>query len=167
MTVIHGNKDESDRCIEIAVAALKTGNLERAEKFLNKADNLYPSQKAKNLIAQIRAGAFSKFEKKEQETTEPTGPRKRAVPEKQEEPKLGVDFTSDHVEIVSKIKKCKDYYEVLGVTKEATDSEIKKVSYLLTFFHTIHSIIFDLNYPGLQKTGSSTSSRQESCSRSC
>jgi DnaJ family protein B protein 12 len=130
MTVIHGNKDESDRCIEIAVSALKAGNIERAEKFLNKADNLYPSQKAKNLLAQIKAGAFSKFEKKENspEPKEPTGPRKRTVPEKPEEHKLGVDYTSDQVEIVHKIKKCKDYYEVLGVTKEATDSEIKKVS---------------------------------------
>lgn len=25
-----------------------------------------------------------------------------------------------------RIKKCKDYYEILGVTKEATDSEVKK-----------------------------------------
>lgn len=25
-----------------------------------------------------------------------------------------------------RIKKCKDYYEILNVTKEATDSEIKK-----------------------------------------
>lgn len=27
---------------------------------------------------------------------------------------------------MSRIKKCKDYYEILGVTKDATDSEIKK-----------------------------------------
>jgi DnaJ family protein B protein 12 len=26
----------------------------------------------------------------------------------------------------NRIKKCKDYYEILSVTKEATDSEIKK-----------------------------------------
>jgi DnaJ family protein B protein 12 len=126
MTVIEGNKDESDRCIEIAITALKAGNFEKAERFLHKADNLYPSQKAKNLISQLKAGAFAKFEKKDHEHKETSGPRKRNVPEKPEEPKLGVDYTSDQVEIVHKIKKCKDYYEVLGVTKEATDSEIKK-----------------------------------------
>lgn len=27
---------------------------------------------------------------------------------------------------ISRIKKCKDYYEILNVTKESTDSEIKK-----------------------------------------
>lgn len=26
----------------------------------------------------------------------------------------------------SRIKKCKDYYEILGVSKDATDSDIKK-----------------------------------------
>lgn len=36
------------------------------------------------------------------------------------------EYTSDQLEAVKNIKKCKDFYEVLGVTKEATDSEIKK-----------------------------------------
>ena len=65
-----GNKDEAQRCINIALDAAKSGNffkiisyhfhflfirfthnkignLERAEKFLRKADALYPSQRAK------------------------------------------------------------------------------------------------------------------------
>lgn len=44
-----GNKDEANRCINIALGAAKLGNLQRAEKFLRKADSLYPSQKAKGL----------------------------------------------------------------------------------------------------------------------
>lgn len=42
-----GNKDEAQRCINIALEAAKSGDLQRAEKFLRKADSLYPSQKAK------------------------------------------------------------------------------------------------------------------------
>lgn len=42
-----GNRDESQRCIEIAVQSIREGKLERAEKFLKKAESLYPSQKAK------------------------------------------------------------------------------------------------------------------------
>lgn len=41
------NKDEAERCIDIANDAIKQGNISRAEKFLKKAENLYPSQKAK------------------------------------------------------------------------------------------------------------------------
>lgn len=44
-----GNKDEAQRCINIALEAAKSGDLQRAEKFLRKADNLYPSQKAKGM----------------------------------------------------------------------------------------------------------------------
>lgn len=36
------------------------------------------------------------------------------------------DYTQEQIEAVKKIKQCKDYYEILGVTKEATDSDLKK-----------------------------------------
>ncbi len=42
-----GNRDEAERCIEIAVSALREAKLDKAEKFLKKAENLYPTQKAK------------------------------------------------------------------------------------------------------------------------
>lgn len=49
----------------------------------------------------------------------PGSPKKQAAPEAPE-------YTSEQFEAVKKLKNCKDYYEVLGITKEATDSEIKK-----------------------------------------
>lgn len=49
-----GNRDEAERCIEIAVNALREAKLDKAEKFLKKAENLYPTQKAKGeLIDQL------------------------------------------------------------------------------------------------------------------
>lgn len=42
-----GNRDEAERCIEIAVNALREAKLDKAEKFLKKAESLYPTQKAK------------------------------------------------------------------------------------------------------------------------
>ena len=36
------------------------------------------------------------------------------------------DYTPEQVDAVKKIKQCKDYYEILGCTKEATDSDLKK-----------------------------------------
>lgn len=35
-------------------------------------------------------------------------------------------YTVEQAEAVKRIKKCKDYYEILMVTKDATDTEIKK-----------------------------------------
>ncbi|KAG7175150.1 DnaJ subfamily B member 12-like, partial [Homarus americanus] len=36
------------------------------------------------------------------------------------------EFTKEQVDAVKRIMRCKDYYEILGVTKEATDSDLKK-----------------------------------------
>lgn len=52
-------------------------------------------------------------------------PRKRKVTPKTEEP-AAPQYTNDQLEAVKRIKNCKDYYEILGVNKDATDSDIKK-----------------------------------------
>lgn len=44
---MEGNRDEAERCIAIAVQAIRDAKIERAEKFLKKAETLYPTQKAK------------------------------------------------------------------------------------------------------------------------
>lgn len=53
-------------------------------------------------------------------------PRKRNVGAKTEETPAGPTYTQEHAEAVKRIKKCKDYYEILMVSKDATDSDIKK-----------------------------------------
>lgn len=44
---MEGNRDEAEKCIQIAAQALRESKIEKAEKFLRKAEKLYPSQKAK------------------------------------------------------------------------------------------------------------------------
>lgn len=50
---MESNRDEAEKCIQIAAQALRESKLEKAEKFLKKADKLYPSQKAKGKINYI------------------------------------------------------------------------------------------------------------------
>lgn len=44
---MESNRDEAERCISIAVQALRDAKIEKAEKFLKKAEKLYPTQRAK------------------------------------------------------------------------------------------------------------------------
>jgi DnaJ family protein B protein 12 len=115
---MEGNKDEADRCIKLAENYIKERNREKAEKFLHKAERLYPSQKAQDLLVQIQLMAEKKVETEQ--------PRRRNAAPKVEEPKKAPEYTPEQLEAVKKINKCKDYYEILGVSKDATDSEIKK-----------------------------------------
>lgn len=41
------NRDEAERCIDIATAALSCCQTEKARKFLEKAQRLFPTAKAK------------------------------------------------------------------------------------------------------------------------
>ncbi|KAF5283146.1 hypothetical protein FQA39_LY17404 [Lamprigera yunnana] len=111
------NKDEAERCIELAEEQIKLKNKEKAEKFLHKAERLYPTQRAKDLLVQIKLIAPA---------AEPDAqPRKRKVSPKRQEA-VPPQYTQEQLEDVKRFKTCKDYYEILGVNKDATDSEIKK-----------------------------------------
>lgn len=44
---MEGNRDEAERCINIATKALEAGDKEKALRFLNKAEKLYPTERAK------------------------------------------------------------------------------------------------------------------------
>lgn len=53
--------------------------------------------------------------------------RKRNIQHKSEDTeKKAPEYTKNQEEAVLRIKKCKDYYEILGISKDATDSDIKK-----------------------------------------
>lgn len=41
------NKDEAERCVELAEKYIKEHNREKAEKFLHKAERLFPTDRAK------------------------------------------------------------------------------------------------------------------------
>lgn len=126
------NKDEAERCIELARKYILEGNTDKAEKFLHKAERLYPTQKAKDLLEHLSSAS-------QPQSDQDDFPRRRHTSKKesddqptqreQQQPNVSTtdkEVNKEHLEAVKRIKKCKDYYEILGVTKEATDSDIRK-----------------------------------------
>ena len=53
------NKDEAERCIELAENWISEGNRDKAEKFLLKAEKLYPTQKAKGKSRLLLINSFT------------------------------------------------------------------------------------------------------------
>ncbi|XP_053969920.1 dnaJ homolog subfamily B member 12 [Anastrepha ludens] len=128
-----GNKDEAHRCIDIAVQSFSEGKIEKAEKFLLKAEKLFPTQRAKELLAKVKSGTTTGAGKTSNsaslnhsasgENADNDGPRKRKNSDSRHaEP----EYSKDQLDAVRKVKSCRNYYEILSVSKEATDSEIKK-----------------------------------------
>lgn len=110
---IEGNKDEADRCIQIAQNAFSSGNIDKAEKFLLKAEKLYPTTRAKELLTRVRSASPSSSKK-----TPPSSPstedlRRRKAPTHSTPQR---EFTSEQLDAVRRVNtKCKDYYEILGM----------------------------------------------------
>ncbi|KAK5606201.1 DnaJ subfamily B member 14 [Crenichthys baileyi] len=136
---MEGNRDEAEKCINIATKVLEAGDKEKALKFLYKAEKLYPTARAKALLDALTkngnsagSGAYRRRPKDHSETagSQPGGEHQESA---------GGDskrFTDEQVEGVKRIKRCKDYYEVLGVNKEAGDKELKKAYRMLALkFH--------------------------------
>lgn len=110
---LDGNKDEADKCIEIAQSAFTAGNFEKAEKFLLKAERLYPSTRAKDLLTRVNAaGPTASTPKRTPEATGAEDVRRRKTPTHTTPQR---EYTQDQLEAVRRIKtKCKDYYEILS-----------------------------------------------------
>ncbi|XP_018009018.1 dnaJ homolog subfamily B member 12-like isoform X2 [Hyalella azteca] len=134
--VIEGNKDDAEKCFDLARSYFEQGNLEKAVKFVQKAIKLYPCdryQEFEEVIKRFGSGSKSSNKNTNQNNSSPRtsgdeGVRHRP-PGSSDEPRASTvekAYTSEQVEAVKQIKKCKDYYEILGVTKEATDSDLKK-----------------------------------------
>jgi len=121
------NKDEADKCLDLARKYLQLGNKEKAEKFVNKARKLYPSQKCDDVMDRVNKLA-------DQDTdsgtsaggSSPGGKSSYPEPSNDEATTSSAEYTQEQIEAVKKIRKCKNYYEILGLKKTASEAELKK-----------------------------------------
>lgn len=126
---MEGNKDESGRCIEIGMTAMRLGSLDKAAKMFEKAQRLFPSKQAEDLLSEVeRRRQQAEHSSADSPSSEEAGSgqarrRRKEASEPQEPQKT---FTDEQVTMVNRVIKCKDFYEVLGVSKESSDAQIKK-----------------------------------------
>ncbi|XP_072138748.1 dnaJ homolog subfamily B member 12a [Mobula birostris] len=129
---MEGNRDEAERCTEIGLNALKRGNREEALKFLRKAQKLYPTDKVKELIESLTQNGYPSSNFTPPEAADSTechqrkGSKFTGSSSGEAGGELGKSYTTEQLEAVKRIKKCKDYYEILGLKKDATEDDLKK-----------------------------------------
>ncbi|XP_066522320.1 dnaJ homolog subfamily B member 12b [Hoplias malabaricus] len=124
---MEGNKDEADRCIEIAVNAIRNNQVNKARRFLQKAQRLFPTDKAEALLETLQQNDHASTQNGSAAGTEDSEERAenlRATKERSSQ--SAKSYTSEQVDAVKRIKQCKNYYEILGVQKSASDEDLKK-----------------------------------------
>ena len=130
------NADEADKCVAIARRKLESGDVAGARKFARKAEALHDSPAVQQLLKQIDASAVgaetnggpgaqatssdahagsSSTRRRADKDAAKTGPAKR-------------EFTAEQETLVRRVRRCKhtDFYEIMDIKREATDSEVKK-----------------------------------------
>ncbi|XP_015747590.1 PREDICTED: dnaJ homolog subfamily B member 14-like [Acropora digitifera] len=122
-----GNKDEAIKCRELAEKYIREGNKEKALKFLAKSNKLYPSKEVEELISTLsRNGMSTDGSHKHKQNGENVRQRSTRESANGEAVREEKNYTPEQLQAVKNIKKCKDYYEILGVSKDATEADLKK-----------------------------------------
>ncbi|KAI4812796.1 hypothetical protein CesoFtcFv8_021066 [Champsocephalus esox] len=125
------NKDEAERCIKIAINAVNNNQRDKARKFLEKAQRLFPTNQAKNLLESLAQNGKPPDENGSPVNGDGPTIRQRSHGEEPDVSARGASesakpYTADQLEAVRKIKSCKDYYQILGVEKAASEEDLKK-----------------------------------------
>ncbi|XP_065063516.1 dnaJ homolog subfamily B member 14-like [Rhopilema esculentum] len=121
---MESNRDEAEKCLEIAKRCLRSGHRDKAKRFLEKALRLFPLKDASGLLEALEkngsspAGSGEENERHSRKRTKSEG-KSSAGPEDD-------DYTKEQADAVSRIRKCKDFYEILNVSKNADEAELKK-----------------------------------------
>ncbi|CAH3028281.1 unnamed protein product [Porites evermanni] len=124
---MEGNKDDALKCRRLAEKCLNEGNKEKALKLLEKSLRLYPTKEVEELIESLsKNGMSAGGTHKNKESKENVRHRSANGSANREAASEEKDYTQEQLQAVKNIKKCKDYYEILGVSKDASEADLKK-----------------------------------------
>ncbi|XP_002122467.2 dnaJ homolog subfamily B member 14-like [Ciona intestinalis] len=125
---MEGNKEDAIKCYRIARAAFDSGDYSKARKFANKSSRLYPTKNNSDLLNKITDVHTNraKENKKASNGSMPDFSTLHGSSASTESKPTAPTFTAEQMNLVKRINSCKDYYDILGVSKEASEVELKK-----------------------------------------
>lgn len=122
---MESNKDEAIKCFEIAREHLSNGNVTDAIKFAKKSIKLFPTKEAESLLK--RSESTKQTSSRESNNRQPAS-TSSSTPREHKQGRQTREYTAEQAEAVKRIRTCgaNDYYAILGIKKDASDSEVKK-----------------------------------------
>eukprot|EP00397_Hematodinium_sp_SG-2012_P022712 GEMP01023551.1.p1 GENE.GEMP01023551.1~~GEMP01023551.1.p1 ORF type:complete len:368 (+),score=77.48 GEMP01023551.1:162-1265(+) len=122
------NKDEISKCLKVAEESVQNGDDEKAERFLAKARRMGGPPTTLSDLKKSKAGAGTE-NSAAASGTNATSPSEAASAPRRAAGRTNKDgkaYTSEQMSLVQGILRSKDYYEILGVPKDAAEDALKK-----------------------------------------
>ncbi|EDO07504.1 DnaJ domain containing protein [Babesia bovis T2Bo] len=118
------NKDEAIKCLNIAKNAMDKDDLPKAIKFLEKAKSMYPTDEVKTLLVTCKA----KLQARNRFSYGSSGSGNAGRSSGTSDSRNGVGGAQEAAlnRECLKILACKNYHDVLGVSRNASTDDIKK-----------------------------------------
>ncbi|XP_062504999.1 dnaJ homolog subfamily B member 12-like [Corticium candelabrum] len=123
------NRVEAVRCFQFAKKCLDDGDRVKCVRLLEKSRHLCPTEECQKLLKELKEGENDRFDDGQHSRDERRrgeASRQRGEARSNTENKCDRDFTEEQVELVKSMNDCKDYYKVLGVSKDVSDLDLKK-----------------------------------------
>jgi curved DNA-binding protein CbpA len=138
-----GNRDEADKCKQVAMTALSAGNKDKAIRMLEKAKRMCPSDGSiDQLLAQAQSYEPSTAPAEDEGMRHRTSSSNSSYPSYPESGagsressgrtsgtrrnKAGQEYTGEQAQEVQRVLRTKDYYQILGIAKDADENAVKK-----------------------------------------
>lgn len=130
---MESNRDEALKCLRLAEKYLAEENELKAERFAQKSMNMFPNERAKEILEALskpQQSSSSQQHGKCNGQASPTTPTSQTAEnlgsDGEGSPTSASEYTQDQVDAVKRVRRCQDYYEILGVSKDAAEAELKK-----------------------------------------
>mmetsp|Transcript_27771 Transcript_27771/g.38377 ORF Transcript_27771/g.38377 Transcript_27771/m.38377 type:complete len:369 (-) Transcript_27771:497-1603(-) len=125
---MESNKEDASRCLEIARRALKEGDSAKALKFAEKSQRIFPTSAAEEVMQAARTGThFTSTNSRTSANHSAGASAPNGTTRTTSQPhQPGSGGSGEQRSAVQNILRTSNYYDVLGIPKNASDDDIKK-----------------------------------------
>uniref|UniRef100_A0A1A9WI20 J domain-containing protein n=1 Tax=Glossina brevipalpis TaxID=37001 RepID=A0A1A9WI20_9MUSC len=120
----------AEEIIDIALREINNGRYEEAFNLLDKAKKIYPNsgriKELQELIAKLRSNSFRKGAAAASASATSMQSEENKMNEDSTDSRGNFDYSNEQLNLVKRIKNCKNFYQILDVNRDANDRQIKK-----------------------------------------
>ena len=131
---LESNREAAAQCIAAANEALSSGDVEKAQRLLERSKRMYPLEKPQTVLQQRiqkqKAPNGTHSYSAEASTGAANNSRSRKTKQKDEDNQKSEEpsYTKEQLQLVRKINRYSCYYEVLGLRKGTTDGDVSSAA---------------------------------------